>query len=337
MAVYRPSAEIDAVNVEAVVEASQTQLTCELWRNPVVQILPSRTIIGKSLAPKVAHFSSRGPSLVTPDILKPDIIVPANHHLPPSIMSSSANEVGSKDVGHSEFTELAIYIESDDDDSISSIRHVLVGKMVAHHRRFSVKEWVQQAINNGEVVSLYVENLPDTWNPIEIHRILSKYGEVVDVYVPQKRNKERKSERGEGRVETRAIRHPPLPKWGGRGDRLPSKRSYTDMVKQEGTVMARAKESEASFIPKNETTGWLSRSAVVVLRNPARMESVHVLWILHEMREVEVTALGGDRVLVSFPSTEYMFFKQKHDWIPFGLSLSNHGRMEIGQLNGAAR
>ncbi|KAJ4824270.1 hypothetical protein Tsubulata_021239 [Turnera subulata] len=49
---------------------------CELWRNPVVQVLPSRTVIGKSPAPKVAHFSSRGPSSITPDILKPDIIAP---------------------------------------------------------------------------------------------------------------------------------------------------------------------------------------------------------------------------------------------------------------------
>ncbi|KAJ4835672.1 hypothetical protein Tsubulata_036526 [Turnera subulata] len=51
---------------------------------------------------------------------------------------------------------------------------------------------VQQAINNGEVVTLYVENLAMVWKPMDIHRILSKYGEVVDVYVPNKRNKERK-------------------------------------------------------------------------------------------------------------------------------------------------
>ncbi|KAK9941457.1 hypothetical protein M0R45_018054 [Rubus argutus] len=44
---------------------------------PVVQIEASKTTIGKSPpAPRVAYFSSRGPSSLTPDILKPDISAP---------------------------------------------------------------------------------------------------------------------------------------------------------------------------------------------------------------------------------------------------------------------
>ncbi|KAG8496107.1 hypothetical protein CXB51_009078 [Gossypium anomalum] len=43
---------------------------------PVVQISPSKTIIGKSPAPTVVYFSSRGPSSISPDILKPDITAP---------------------------------------------------------------------------------------------------------------------------------------------------------------------------------------------------------------------------------------------------------------------
>ncbi|BFG33367.1 hypothetical protein CerSpe_196410 [Prunus speciosa] len=43
---------------------------------PVVQIESSKTVIGKSPAPRVAYFSSRGPSSITPDILKPDISAP---------------------------------------------------------------------------------------------------------------------------------------------------------------------------------------------------------------------------------------------------------------------
>lgn len=40
-------------------------------RKPVVQIEASKTVIGKSPpAPRVAYFSSRGPSSLTPDILK---------------------------------------------------------------------------------------------------------------------------------------------------------------------------------------------------------------------------------------------------------------------------
>ncbi|KAE8674989.1 L-ascorbate oxidase-like protein [Hibiscus syriacus] len=37
---------------------------------PVVQISPSKTVIGKSPAPTVVYFSSRGPSTISPDILK---------------------------------------------------------------------------------------------------------------------------------------------------------------------------------------------------------------------------------------------------------------------------
>ncbi|KAB2088907.1 hypothetical protein ES319_A03G030800v1 [Gossypium barbadense] len=42
----------------------------ESLKLPVVQISPSKTIIGKSPAPTVVYFSSRGPSSISPDILK---------------------------------------------------------------------------------------------------------------------------------------------------------------------------------------------------------------------------------------------------------------------------
>ncbi|KAL5537777.1 hypothetical protein UlMin_045317 [Ulmus minor] len=45
-------------------------------RLPMVQIKPTKTVIGKSVAPTVAYFSSRGPNSISPDILKPDISAP---------------------------------------------------------------------------------------------------------------------------------------------------------------------------------------------------------------------------------------------------------------------
>ncbi|XP_034692001.1 subtilisin-like protease SBT1.2 [Vitis riparia] len=45
-------------------------------RTPTARIEFGGTVIGKSRAPAVAQFSSRGPSLTNPTILKPDIIAP---------------------------------------------------------------------------------------------------------------------------------------------------------------------------------------------------------------------------------------------------------------------
>ncbi|XP_031385869.1 subtilisin-like protease SBT3.18 isoform X2 [Punica granatum] len=46
-------------------------------RRPVsIQIIPGKGVIGKSPAPAVAYFSCRGPSSLSPDILKPDITAP---------------------------------------------------------------------------------------------------------------------------------------------------------------------------------------------------------------------------------------------------------------------
>ncbi|XP_050375605.1 subtilisin-like protease [Argentina anserina] len=47
-----------------------------LTSTPTATILFNGTVIGDQLAPKVAFFSSRGPSLASPAILKPDIIGP---------------------------------------------------------------------------------------------------------------------------------------------------------------------------------------------------------------------------------------------------------------------
>ncbi|XWS38124.1 hypothetical protein CRYUN_Cryun19dG0103400 [Craigia yunnanensis] len=45
-------------------------------RSPTVKISPSKTLVGKPVSTKIATFSSRGPSSITPAILKPDIAAP---------------------------------------------------------------------------------------------------------------------------------------------------------------------------------------------------------------------------------------------------------------------
>ncbi|XP_019096193.1 PREDICTED: subtilisin-like protease SBT5.3 isoform X1 [Camelina sativa] len=45
-------------------------------KNPIAHITPSRTALGLKPAPVMASFSSKGPSTVAPEILKPDITAP---------------------------------------------------------------------------------------------------------------------------------------------------------------------------------------------------------------------------------------------------------------------
>ncbi|CAL5329018.1 unnamed protein product [Camellia sinensis] len=48
----------------------------ESTSNPVVKFNPSRTAVGQQISPEVAFFSSRGPSSLSPTVLKPDIAAP---------------------------------------------------------------------------------------------------------------------------------------------------------------------------------------------------------------------------------------------------------------------
>lgn len=58
---------VDGLKIKAYINSSTT---------PTASIIFKGTDIGNSLAPAVASFSSRGPSLISPGILKPDIIGP---------------------------------------------------------------------------------------------------------------------------------------------------------------------------------------------------------------------------------------------------------------------
>ncbi|EOA19514.1 hypothetical protein CARUB_v10002407mg, partial [Capsella rubella] len=63
-------------------------------RSPIVNIQASRTLIGRSVATKVATFSSRGPNSVSPAILKPDIAAPGVNILAAISPNSSLSDGG---------------------------------------------------------------------------------------------------------------------------------------------------------------------------------------------------------------------------------------------------
>ena len=41
-----------------------------IFRNPVAKIYPTITVVGTKPAPEAAAFSSMGPNIITPDIIK---------------------------------------------------------------------------------------------------------------------------------------------------------------------------------------------------------------------------------------------------------------------------
>ncbi|KAK2982019.1 hypothetical protein RJ640_013229 [Escallonia rubra] len=75
----RQIADVDAIPTVRIDIIQGTKIRHYLAQSrsyPKVQILPSKTVIKKSPAPKVAYFSSRGPGSLSPDILKPDVTAP---------------------------------------------------------------------------------------------------------------------------------------------------------------------------------------------------------------------------------------------------------------------
>ncbi|KAJ4835935.1 hypothetical protein Tsubulata_021861 [Turnera subulata] len=72
-----------------------------------------------------------------------------------------------------------------------------------------------------------------------------------------------------------------------------------------------------AFIPTSDTMSWLSRCMVGVLKHPTDMESVIGVWALHGYTDVKVSDLGGDSVLVCFPSTTSMtqFTQANPEWV----------------------
>ncbi|KAJ4836606.1 hypothetical protein Tsubulata_030139 [Turnera subulata] len=51
------------------------------------------------------------------------------------------------------------------------------------------RKHVQSIMDSHLATNLYIDNLPLQWTAVELHRILSKYGEVIDVFIPSKRTK----------------------------------------------------------------------------------------------------------------------------------------------------
>ncbi|KAG5145358.1 hypothetical protein JHK84_030901 [Glycine max] len=76
----------------------------EATRNPVIKFSKTKTVVGQQLSPEVAFFSSRGPSSLSPSVLKPDIAAPGVNILAAWSPASSARLVS--DAENEDETEL---------------------------------------------------------------------------------------------------------------------------------------------------------------------------------------------------------------------------------------
>ncbi|KAJ4840697.1 hypothetical protein Tsubulata_044983 [Turnera subulata] len=188
------------------------------------------------------------------------------------------------------------------------------------------REKVQQAIDAGDAISLYIENLAEAWKPVDIHRILSKG--VADVQRLLNAVNRVQVEKGalranlsKDRMVHKQMKSRKPPASLGSDPRVSGAKSFVGTVRGSGPFNATPGQTEIdavnTFVPTTETVQWLGRCAVGVLKNPTSMESVHYIWILDGMRNVEVTDMGGDKVLVCFPTKENMthFLQCNHDWV----------------------
>ncbi|KAJ4849830.1 hypothetical protein Tsubulata_045590 [Turnera subulata] len=210
------------------------------------------------------------------------------------------------------------------------------------------RDSVQRAIGVGQVISLYVANVTETWKPADIYRIMSKYGEVIDVYIPSKRSRSGRrfcfvryrglrdiqrllNDVGRVQVEHGFIRanvakgrnrtQPLLGKPFRRNLRTAEKSYASALQEQERVVDAKTPAPttmEAKFIPTTDTLSWLARCMIGTLKDPCKMDSMSLIWRLHGVEEVQISKLGGDRIIVCFPTIERMsqFLGSVPDWVP---------------------
>ncbi|KAJ4845338.1 hypothetical protein Tsubulata_045400 [Turnera subulata] len=234
-----------------------------------------------------------------------------------------------------------------------------MGPTLPYFSKWSRRQ-VQGAMDNGLLHSLYVKNLSETWKPTDIYRIMSKYREAVDVYVPNKRTRSGKRfgfvrfrgildlqrllsdvnrvhvEEGVVRASVARLRNRgPSPvamkeqqqahRVIGASTKVLPGGTYANVVlgrgddRKSGSHLRESqKRAEGkSFIPSTDVNCWLARCAVGIVRDPLKMESVYLLWKLHDMTDVVVEDMGGDSVLVCFSSKDSMlaFSQRPPDWV----------------------
>ncbi|XP_015892327.1 subtilisin-like protease SBT3.9 isoform X1 [Ziziphus jujuba] len=124
----------------------------EATRNPVVKFGPTRTALGQQISPEVAFFSSRGPSSLSPTVLKPDIAAPGVNILASWSPASSPlyyDAPGTKQL------QLKFKLESGTSMSCPHISAVVALLKTIH------PDWSPAAINSALITTASLEDAYD--------------------------------------------------------------------------------------------------------------------------------------------------------------------------------
>ncbi|CAI8616888.1 unnamed protein product [Vicia faba] len=122
----------------------------EAARNPVIKFSKTRTIVGQQMSPDVAFFSSRGPSSLSPSVLKPDIAAPGVNILAAwSPASSSSLE---SDTSQDELSSLNFKIESGTSMSCPHISGIVALVKTIH------PTWSPAAVKSALVTTASLKN-----------------------------------------------------------------------------------------------------------------------------------------------------------------------------------
>ncbi|KAJ9132803.1 hypothetical protein P3X46_033636 [Hevea brasiliensis] len=146
------SLDIPSVQVDFAI-ATYLLAYMEASRNPIVKFSFTKTAVGKQISPEVAFFSSRGPSSLSPIVLKPDIAAPGVNILaswsPASpVMSDMNNKV----------TSLNFKIESGTSMACPHISGI-VALLKAIHPTWSPAAIKSALITTASVMDEYGQNI----------------------------------------------------------------------------------------------------------------------------------------------------------------------------------
>ncbi|XP_020239439.1 subtilisin-like protease SBT3.5 isoform X2 [Cajanus cajan] len=124
----------------------------EATRNPVIKFSKTKTVVGQQISPEVAFFSSRGPSSLSPSVLKPDIGAPGVNILAAWSPASSAGLLS--EANEDESRPLNFNIESGTSMACPHIS-AIVALVKAIHPTWS---WSPAAIKSALVTTASLQN-----------------------------------------------------------------------------------------------------------------------------------------------------------------------------------